>query len=236
LIYKTFDAYVDNHYFVACQRGCALCCTQHVTLTTIEAYPIFERLKQVGGGFDSDCFRTADMSSFRPQYTINDLANACLNHQDPPEEEPGPVLQGCSLLENGLCAVYDLRPFVCRAFLSLQSCQLNGQAEVPSGLASVIGACQQLIEHLDVGGHFGNLADILALLNTGNNVAKYAQDKPVRNDEIPMNRSLPGFLVPPEDKREVNPFLSMLFQKHVDGITFYQLMDQIRPMPIMTSP
>ena len=235
LIYQAFDAHVTGHYRIACKRACTLCCTRHVTLTTIEAHSILKDLKQLNLQLDSKCVNTTTGSFFQPQYTINHIAYACLNHQEPPVEEPGPTLDKCPLLKDDLCTVYQNRPFICRAFLSLHPCRLDGQAEVPTGLASVIGACQQLIEHLDVGGYFGNLVDILALQTKMNDSSLIAQGEPIQKTQLPMNRSLPGFLIPPEDRKEVGSFLEMLFNEHVDGMTYYQLLNRIHPLPMNRS-
>jgi Fe-S-cluster containining protein len=232
LMYQIFDAHVETQYQVACQRGCALCCTQHVTLTTLEACRIFEHLRRLKDKFNENRFIAKSPSYFRPRYTINEIAYACINHLEPPEEEPGPVLCRCPLLEYDQCAVYDSRPFICRAFLSLHPCQFGGRAEVPSALASIIGICQQIIEHLDTGGYFGNLTDILAMLVAGDNAHLYLHDEFGMKIELPTNRSFPGFLIPPEDSAEVNAFLSKLFCKHVNGMTYLQMLNRIRPMPV----
>jgi len=228
LLYRTFDAYVEDRYRVACRKGCNLCCTQHVTLTTAEAYRVYDHLKKLNITVDL----TADEYSFRPRHTINDIAHACLNRREPPEEAPGPVLKQCPFLEGGLCIVYENRPFICRAFLSMQSCQPDGQAELCSGLASIIGACQQIIEHLDVGGYFGNFLELLAILADGNNADSYVQGKFIYTAALPANRPLPGFLVPPEDFEDVNAFLSGLFEKHVDGRTYHQVLNRFYPLPV----
>lgn len=231
-LYQHFDTYIKKKYPIACQRGCSLCCTQDVILTTLEGYQIVKQITENADILDLNLLATTDSARFRPRYTINDLAEACLNHREPPDEGPGPDLKVCPLLQNNLCPIYDVRPFICRSFLSQQSCQSEEQAEIPSGLASIIAACQQIIEHLDVNGYYGNLADIIHLLNTGNNHRTYIDGNRPDAKGIAQTKPLPGFLIPPEDAVEVREFLMPLFYSKVNGVPFYKQLNSICPMPV----
>lgn len=228
---RTFDAHIDGIAAVACKPGCASCCTRHVTVTTLEAHRIYKRIKQVGG-VDMDRLKAIDPALFRPTYTTNDFAAACLERRDLPEENPGPAVSPCPLLESDRCSLYDTRPFACGAFLSLKQCRLTGQAEIPSGLASIIGACQQIIEHIDVRGYYGNLSDMLTILDEDDDDGPgYIRAKGMGFSDMPATRPLPGFLIPPEDREEVNAFLSRLFNTKIDGIPFHEHCSTLRPMP-----
>lgn len=226
---RAFDAHTDGIYTVACKSGCAFCCTRDVTVTTLEAYQVHKQLKRIGREWVHP--KAADPSLFRPTYTTNDFAAACYEHRDLAEENPGPEISACPLLENGRCSVYDSRPFACRAFLSLKHCRLTDQAEIPSGLASVIGACQQIIEHIDVRGYYGNLLDMLLILDRDDPGPGYVRDGYMGFTGMPAAKPLPGFLIPPEDREKVNAFLSRLFNIKIDGISFLELCSALRPMP-----
>lgn len=230
-LYDIFDDYVKSYFEVACIKGCASCCTQNVTLTTLEAFLILEDLRQTGKPHALSRLEMSSPALFRPRYTINDLALACFNRQEPPGEEPGPELGSCPLLENDLCPVYESRPFACRSFLSLRPCQPAGQADVPSRLISVITACQQVIEHLDMGGSFGNLTDLLFLLAHEDNSARYALDEALSVLDLPGTKPLPGFLIPPHDASFVQPFLARLFDSDLGGVSFYTRLNNLRHLP-----
>ena len=82
-IYETFSAGLT----VACVRGCAACCTQNVTMTTLEGYRIVGDLVSTG---QVDLFlllrRSAQQERFQPSVTTNALAALCMEGKDPPEE------------------------------------------------------------------------------------------------------------------------------------------------------
>ena len=88
-IYRVFEAYVEAATQMACQRGCSLCCTPNVTLTALEARLTLAELKEKELLHLLDRPAPPDGDYFRPEYTINDLALACFNGQEPPEETAG---------------------------------------------------------------------------------------------------------------------------------------------------
>jgi len=231
-LYKVFDTFVERNFQMACTNGCASCCTQNVTLTTLEAQLVLESLKQSGRPHALARLETSSPTLFRPRYTINDLALACFNRQEPPEEELGPDSGVCPLLENDLCLAYEVRPFACRSFLSLEKCQPGGQANIPATLVSVITACQQIIEHLDEGGLFGNLTDLLVLLSESDNVRSFARSEITPDSGLARTKPLPGFLIHPDDMAAVKPFLDRLFTGNVNGEPFHVRMNSLRrPAP-----
>jgi len=227
-LYKVFDAYVESNFRMACAKGCALCCTQNVTLTTIEAHLVVKNLRQSGHARVLTRLNTSNPALFRPRFTINDLALACFRQQEPPDEEPGPDIESCPLLVNNLCLAYEARPFACRSFLSLETCQPGGQANVTSSLVSVITACQQIIEHLDAGGFFGNLTDLLFWLDSSDNAKRYYRGEVFSVPGLILTKPLPGFLIPPEDSALVRPFLARLLNGDLDGESFLVKMKGLR--------
>lgn len=227
---RAFDAYVDGMHTVACKPGCPSCCTQHVTVTTLEAHRLYTHLRG-SDGETMDKLSASDSPPFRPTYTTNDFAAACFEHKELPEENPGPVVSPCPFLSKDRCSLYDARPFACRAFLSLNNCGLTGQAEIPSALASVIGVCQQIIEHIDVDGYYGNLTDMLLILGKNDRAPAYTRGEDLGIADMPPTKPLPGFLIPPEDRQEVSAFLSRLVSIKIDGVPFLEACSTLRPIP-----
>ena len=230
-IYRVFDEYVEATTQMACQRGCSLCCTPNVTLTTLEARPVLVELEK------RDLLRLLDRpvppdrDYFRPEYTINDLALACFNGQEPPEENIGAGEGVCPLLDNEQCLVYDARPFACRSFFSLEKCRPGEEAVVPPALIAMITACQQIIEHLDTGGLFGNLTDLLLWLQHEEKREGHTPVFGPESYEFPFNKVLPGLVIQPEEAQKVQPFLSNLFNGMVDGEPFHVRLKAINPLP-----
>jgi Fe-S-cluster containining protein len=230
-IYRVFDAYVEATTQMACQRGCSLCCTPNVTLTTLEARPVLAELKERKLPRLLDRPAPSDRDYFRPEYTINDLALACFNGQEPPAENTGTGEGVCPLLDSERCLVYEARPFACRSFFSIEKCRPGEEAVAPPSLIAVITACQQIIEHLDTGGLFGNLTDLLLWLQEEEKREGRHPGSGPDSYEFPFNKTLPGLVIQPEEANEVQPFLSRLFNGIVDGEPFHVRLNTLHPLP-----
>lgn len=224
-VYRVFDAFSEATTRMACERGCSLCCTRNVTLTTLEARPVLSELKKSGNLHLLDQRELLEGNFFRPEYTINDLALACSNGKEPPEENTARGDGFCPLLENGQCLVYESRPFACRSFFSLEKCRPEKGAVVPSSLIAVITPCQQIIEHLDSGGFFGNLTKILRRLMDESEDGGRRFGSGIDSNDFALNKKLPGLVIQPEEAKEIQPFLSSLFNGLVNGEPFYARLD-----------
>lgn len=231
-IYQVFEEHILAEYQVACGKGCAACCTHHVTGTTLEAYYLLEALKRAGRtdllGRLSEAAR-ADI--FRPRLTTNTMAMICLSRQEPPVEEPGPNVAACPLLGDNVCPVYEARPFGCRGMYSLSRCQDGLEAEIPPEMASIVTVCWQVIEHLDAGGLFGNVIDQLMHLMDDENAALYESGDRLIVRSLPPTRPVPGFLVPPQQAEAVQDFIDKLLTADCDGLTFRERMARMRDAP-----
>ena len=141
---------------------------------------------------------------YRPTMTTNDFALFCLKGGDVPEEQNDYSGLPCRFLSKNECVVYDARPFGCRCFFSTQACKSEPMAVVEPFLVTVNTVFLQFIEHIDRGGFFGNLNDVLALLASGdrNNLT----NDPVLST-LPRNRTIPGLLIPPEHQERMGPIL-----------------------------
>lgn len=227
-VYEALEREIARKLNAACQKGCAWCCTQDVTITTAEALPILDFLR---AGGREDLMRRldrADPARFRPSYTLNDFAQACFERRDLPEEGPRNEPAACLLLEDDQCAVYPVRPLACRAFVSTTACGPGHPAEAPPGLTALAAVCQQIAEHLDAGGLYGNLTDVLRVLGEDTGARAYRLGKPLLNARglLPA-RALPGFLIHPEAAETVRPFLDRLFGGDVGGAPFHHFLAEL---------
>jgi len=102
---------------IACAAGCSHCCVTPVTVISSEALTIAAYIR--------DTFSGAQLAA---------LADRFAGYRLPvdPQGTPGSL---CPLNENGLCSVYEVRPFNCRTFHSLdvRACERYfGEGIVPS--------------------------------------------------------------------------------------------------------
>lgn len=202
-IYQTFAAETANQD-VACGPGCATCCTRSVTLTTGEGRLIIDFLRASGRGLPG---LPRDPLVLRPALTTNGLAACCLAGQEPaPEAESPWLFEPCFFLRDGLCCVYEVRPFACRSLVSTVNCRHSGLAEMPDRLVTLAIVTNQILEDLDRGGCWGNLADVLAFLDdeAGEDARLASQGR------LLPNQPVPGLLVEPENLARVESYLADL--------------------------
>ncbi|MBU2551807.1 MAG: YkgJ family cysteine cluster protein [Proteobacteria bacterium] len=230
VIETVFDRFVSDNYQTACQKGCAACCTHDVTATTLEAHRLLARLKEPGREDLWDRIAAAAAADlFRPRMTTNLLAMFCMNREEPPDEAPGPNPGPCPLLVDETCAAYEDRPLGCRGMFSLIRCQPGREAELPPELATVATTCWQIVEHLDGGGLYGNLTDLLLALRDEKNAFQYETRDQLVLQGLPPTRPVPGFLIPPEQMEPVGAFIEQLLNTDCGGQTFRQRMAEVRP-------
>ena len=213
-IYSAFDDWLSQWNFV-CKEGCSNCCTQNVTMIGLEGKRIqnfIEKSPQKEWFIEVlDNVSTVAL----PGSTTNEFAADCLKGEEGGEEElPAPnQLEPCPFLREQRCAVYPVRPFNCRCFVSQEKCGLNHPAVVQPFVLSASTALLQLIEHLDQGGQWGNMLDILRLRLEG------GIDNQNILPRIQKCKPLPGFLIPPEDFDLVQPLIQAIFSSQVNDKT-----------------
>ncbi len=206
-IYDIYDAF-STGLSVACMRGCAACCTQNVTMTTLEGYRIVEHLTYTGQTDLLQRPHSGQQERFQPAVTTNELATICMEGKDPPEEKTEAARADCPFLSNKECLIYPQRPFGCRCFFSAQRCEAISSAVVDPFLVTVNTVFLQFIEHIDAGGFFGNMTDVLLFLKSETWQRQYEANANVNHpDGLRVNRSVPGFLVPPEHQLKLQPIL-----------------------------
>ncbi len=192
---------------VACGPQCSVCCTDRLNLTSLEARVLAEALKEAGRG---DLIQKAIQQGCDPQAaaatTFNQLAEMCIAQQEPPPDiEPKAEAQACALLEDGLCAAYEARPFACRAMVSKKRCEPGGQAVGEGWWFTLDTAFFQLIEHLDYGGGFGLLPRVMAAV----------EGEP--SQDLLTCRFLPGLPAPEKYQERLQQTLGPVFAEPVEG-------------------
>ena len=197
---------------LACAPGCAVCCTDRVALTTLEGRLLAQGLARAGR---SD-LAAGVPGGWRPACTFNALARMCLAGQEPPAEAPAGPPGACPLLAGGLCLAYAERPLACRAMASHHTCLPGGAALQDPWWITLDAAFFQIVEHLDLGGGFGGLGQVLgALAGRG-------------EGGLLVCEALPGLPAPPEHQERLNRLLPGLFSRPVRGRPLGLWMNEIR--------
>ncbi|RUA02576.1 MAG: hypothetical protein DSY89_02645 [Deltaproteobacteria bacterium] len=208
-IYRVLDDTFDNST-LACHRGCAACCTQNVTMTTLEGYRIITRLSQQAN-LREQLSAAADSSRFLPELTINDLARQCAENGPVSEknypDDPAP----CPLLADNICTVYPVRPLACRTMISTIDCRKSGYAQMDSYFLSAGNIFLQFTEHIDQKGLTGNLTDVLSYVCDNRKRHHYEAGAAIADvGGLLPNHPLTVLMVPPEHRQQVSPILNQL--------------------------
>lgn len=212
-----------------CGRGCAVCCTQNVTMTAVEGDLIHQFIRETGG----QAWFVGRLTTASPrgpaQETTNEFAGRCLAGEEG-EEPEAHATTVCPFLEEGLCRIYPVRPFACRSFASETTCRPGHPALLPPAYISAATAAQQLIEHLGQGEYWGNMHDVLlALCDLPENVAcgelLPASLLAQAGARLRRARPLPGFLIGPEEYDSVSAFITALFKTNLDGKTVEEILN-----------
>jgi Fe-S-cluster containining protein len=198
-----------------CGKGCATCCTSHVTMTTLEGIFILRHLeKQNRLDWLEGLLADDNPSRFRPQVTINHLADLCARDEPLPKEAVNPAAGQCPLLIDDSCPIYAVRPLGCRAMVSQSPCAGAGEALMPDFILTLNNVLMQYVEAIDVPGCSGNLIDVLRLLLDQVNRLAYEQQRACGGDDLLANRPLSVLMVPPEDRQRLTPVLTTI-QGHI---------------------
>lgn len=217
-IYQVYEklAVPEN---IACRRGCSQCCTCNVTLTGLEAMRMAEHILAEGKTEMIGKLKAASgRKRFQPGFTTNQMADFCMQGQEIPEEENDPAWGVCPLLKNGECPVYPVRPFGCRCMVSARNCRETGYADMTEFTATVNEVFVQYIEHVDSGGYFGNLIDMLLYLLENGNLQNYRDGiQENRPENLIPNHPMRGLMVPPELRKKIRPILQALEKPDFPG-------------------
>ena len=210
-IYQIFDDFVGN-LDVVCKKYCSPCCTNNVTMTTLEGYLISESIisnEQLGL---FEIVRAAEPKiRFHPQTTTNRIAELCINGKDLPEEDHTHTEVKCPLLKDNECPIYPVRPFGCRCLVSKHDCRKRGYADIDPFVLTVNNLFFQFIEHIDNQGFSGNLTDVLIFLVSRENRYAYAMNR-LKNPYAGLVPNLPikVLMIPPEHRIQIQSILNAL--------------------------
>lgn len=218
-VYDVYSRWVERFPLV-CQKGCADCCTQSVTMTSLEGEMILDFVKRR----HREKWLIAKLAQAYPgnnrtTVTTNQFAGACLNQQEVDEDTLGSWdFTPCVFLEHAICSIYEVRPFGCRSFGSVVRCAADRSAEMPPIHLAVNTALTQVIEHIDSdGGYWANMTDILhglAVNNSGEGKMHLLPARPV-----------PGFLLEPREMHVVKVLLQQLRKQFSEKGIFGDLID-----------
>jgi Fe-S-cluster containining protein len=198
---------------LACQKGCSSCCTQSVMMTELEGEVIVDFYDKHIGRTEElyEFIKNNDYSDSKKNITPNTYARQFLEKQCGQEESSDWCFQPCVFLKDGTCTIYPVRPLGCRAFISEIDCKKNGTAEVKPITITKSVVLQQLTEHLDKGRMWGALNKMMLLISSNK---KSQQD-------LSMGIPLPGFLIPQEERDEVDRMVDIIFRTNIGKNTIY---------------
>jgi len=219
-IYTLFTEWGSDRK-IACCKGCAVCCSQNVTITALEGeiilrFIIDNNIEQWFAGKLQE-----DKTHHRPKMTTNDFARACLQERDV-DFAAIPGRTPCPFLEDNVCRIYPARPFGCRMMISERTCSADTPALVPNHYLSASSAVAQIIEHLGQKEYWGNMLDVLPALC---DISEYRTIASHLNTTVMMQgrlqtltaKPLPGFLFTEAEEKTVSPLLQLIFNTEVEG-------------------
>ena len=223
-IYTVYSHWVAR-FPLACCVGCGTCCTQSVTMTSLEGEVILDFVKRTGRErWLLEKLAGAGPGKSRPAITINRFAAACLSQEEVAGETPGNWdFTPCVFLEEQQCAIYAVRPFGCRSFGSFVQCSADRAAEMAPIHLAVNTVFTQIIEHVNSpGGCCATLNDILhSLVDSGSRpeTMHLLEAQPV-----------PGFLLEPHEIKVVKALLQELSGQFSERVLFGDLIDNFMPI------
>lgn len=205
-LYNAFEELLDSANW-ACSRGCAVCCTDRVILTSLEMQVLAKHAEEIGQGEALDALAQQQVNAdARPATTPNQLARLCVNNQEPPKElVPAGSAGICPFLGQGAaCSVYEARPLACRMMVSNTRCEPESTASMDDWYVTLGLVFSQLVEQVDVGGGYGLISDVYAALQ--------GEDRPL----LPCE-NLPGIPAPPEHQLRLEAIIKNIMAKPTPG-------------------
>jgi hypothetical protein len=211
-LYTLYDRFLAGQATMACCRRCADCCTQDVTLTSLEGLYLKSRLTAAQWSRLIDqLHRAAGQARYRPLMTTNALARHCREGKDPPPETFPETRRPCPVLEDACCPIYEWRPFGCRCLVSRRPCGPQGYAEVDEWVLTVNTVFMQAIEHLDRPGCFGNFTDVILALDAAGATRR---SPPITCEAhgLLANQPLPALMIPPSHQARAATLVAQIRQ------------------------
>ncbi len=223
-VYSEYSAWVSRFPLV-CQKGCAACCTQSVTMSSLEGELILDFVSAQGREkWLLDKLARTIPGKSRSIITTNQFAEACLKHQAVDSDALGCWdFTPCVFLEDAACSIYEARPFDCRSFGSLVRCTAGRAAEMAPVHLTVNTVFTQIVEHLSSdNGCWSTMIDILHSL-------AYKGDM-IKKPHVLKARPVPGFLLEPREMKVVRQLLRKLRERFSDMGGTGDLIDNLLPI------
>lgn len=198
-----------------CHQGCSDCCTQHITMTSLEGYHLFDYLIQSTRHNATPHLFLSEQRHHPPPATINTWAKRCAENNEMVEDgqtaDTTPAVGVCPLLAEHRCTVYPARPLACRIMISQKDCRLSGLADMKSVDVTINNVMMQFVEHIDQNGLTGHMFDIMTYLFRADHRHTYESTGIL--DVAPgllQNQPLTVLMVPPEHRPTIGPVLHKL--------------------------
>lgn len=222
VVYAVYGEWAQGIPFV-CKKGCSHCCTQSVTMTTLEG-ELISQYDQEGILLDDFLKNNDNTVNYGriSTLTTNQFARRCLAGEEIEFAEESWQFLPCPFLHDKSCRIYPVRPFGCRSFGSLLYCLETGSAEVPPLAVTINTVLMQIIEHIDQGRPWGNMLNIMGRLHM-ERVESWNENNGwvtgLVNGSV-VSEPIPRFLIPPEEQEDVDKVLADLYDREVSGKSF----------------
>jgi Fe-S-cluster containining protein len=231
-IYRHFEQWLANNSLdFACQQGCATCCTQNVTMTAVEG-DLIHRFMEENGRHAWFAGKLQEKKALaQVMETTNEFAERCLAGREGGRTPNSVEGEPCPYLADSRCQIYQVRPFSCRSFASLEKCLAGQAAQLPQFYVTTTTAAQQLIEHVGQGEYWGNMHDVLLALcdlKENHETARLLANQSLADQaraRLRKAKPLPGFLISGEDYDGVSPFILDLFNEKIAGKTVEEILN-----------
>ncbi len=201
-IYKLYGVWAEEFDF-ACEKGCATCCTQSVSMTLLEGELIDDYIRSEKPEL-RNVLNNLPESSLNPK-TTNQFAAACLQEEENADDVDSWNMTPCVFLKKNCCTIYPVRSFMCRSFGSKVPCDRRGEAEIEPLFLTLNTIILQCIEHIDQGRPWGNMNTILQMVKGKNSGGQGDSEKNFR-----ISEPIPGFLIPPDEAASIENQLQIL--------------------------
>ena len=190
----------------ACRPGCSRCCTDRVTLTTLEACALLESLPAAQ---TERLIRSAGARSSGTVLTTNALAELCAAGREPPEADDE-AAGACPCWPATSARSTRCGPSTAAASSRASPARSRGSAEVDEATVAVNTLFLQTIEHIDAGGCTGYLPDVVAALADPEHAQAYREGTRLRGLRPRPQPPLRVLMVPPEHRARIDPLVARL--------------------------
>lgn len=158
-IYTCFNDWADRFSF-CCSKGCSVCCTQNVTITSLEAKNIIHFLHSNNRIKLTVRQLRRVKHTQAPRLTTNEYVQGSIDNHELHQQHTDQSTT-CLFLEENVCTIYPVRPFSCRCFTSQKICTAENPASIPDEYLYGAIITQQILEHLDQSRPWGSMTDML---------------------------------------------------------------------------